>query len=68
MENKLIVWLRLGRRHAVVIDWNVEEARSRAWLHDPKSDWEAAEALVICHVRRTRTSMVLAMDGGHPAG
>lgn len=62
-DKKYLVWLHNGHRNAVVIDWSLEYAKLRAQMHDPQGGWENATGTLITRVRRSRTNLVLAMDG-----
>lgn len=62
-ETKYIFLLYLGYRHAVVINWTLKDAKMQACIRDSNLDWMNAKYSIICNVRHTKTSMVLAMDG-----
>lgn len=62
IETKYVFWLILEHRRAVVIGESGEEAKLKAQIHDNNLDWGNAQISIISNVRRSRTSMILAMD------
>jgi len=59
---KDVVLLYLTHRTAVVIANSPQEAIQRAHMREPDGGWEHATASLLCRIRATCTSRVLAMD------
>ncbi|MHC4300922.1 MAG: hypothetical protein ACYS7Y_26915 [Planctomycetota bacterium] len=61
-DHKYIIQLTLDGRRAIVVDWSPEDAKQRALLEDPHGGWVDSEWRIVTRVRRSMTSLVLAMD------